>query len=142
MRELARLHLPVAAVLMLVPLHVAVKLLAVPAVLHIAAGAAAAQALDSSDFTNEPPYEDDEPDENDAMEQGPIGFGASDNDVDDVDREDNDKTDAPAGFGGLDAVGSGEGESEGGRDEGDREAENYDTDGDGLPDDDDPKRGT
>jgi hypothetical protein len=128
------------AFVMLARLHVvAAAAFALPVFLHSSARVAAAQ-LDSSDFTGEPEYDGADDDDRDV--EPPVGFGLSATDEpDDVDREDEQKIGAASGFDTSDDKPGGDGERGADSAADVDEADHYDTDGDGLPDDDDPKRG-
>ena len=90
---------------------------------------ATAQGLDSTDFTNESDYKNNEGSE-DAADEPSAGTDAEI----DIDREEEPLAPAP---GALDAIRVGETDT----DEKNREADEYDTDGDGVPDDYDPSLG-
>ena len=134
---------PLAAALLIpMRLHVALPaVIAVPVFLH--AAASTAEALDSSDFTGQPDYGTNDNDDPTNAVEPPSGFGASrSEDEPDVDREEEEAVTTPYGISGLDAAIDGLGAREPGPEpDSDREAEAYDTDGDGLPDQDDPRRG-
>jgi hypothetical protein len=124
----------VATSLLLLLRFGAAAALVVPAVLHASAGAATAQALDSSDFTNEPldDFEDDDAE----VQPDDVNGGAGSADAD-RDREEEDRESSGRGSG-LDSIGD-IGAGADAEDDPDRDSD--DTDGDGIPDDEDPKRG-
>jgi hypothetical protein len=115
-------------------LHVAVvTMLVLPAVWHAGASPALAQALDSSDFVNDPSDgngADDAAEDDDNATRDASESGEADQDAGDTDRAANDREDVLG-------IGGGAGGGGGGADDADDRGP--DSDGDGLEDDDDNK---